>query len=40
MVGGIKFHRVILKASLGRNEQKQRQKQKQTQQQQQQLSNK
>jgi hypothetical protein len=38
MVGGTKFHRVILKASLGRNEQKQLHKQEQ--QQQQKLSNK
>jgi hypothetical protein len=36
MVGGTSFHRGILKASLGRNEQKQQQKQEQ----QQRLSNK
>jgi hypothetical protein len=31
MVGGTSFHRVILKASLGRNEQKQQQQQEQRQ---------
>ena len=40
MAGGTSFHRVILKASLGRHEQKQQQEQRQKQQQQQKLSNK